>query len=76
MMLFRGGREGVVPNVSYSDGKTVASAVSRKKVYVPPGHKVSCNSRLGRDMYSPDSIGSYIFPKQLAMCGNLRRWLD
>ena len=33
------------------------------EVYVPPGHKLSCDSRCGPDMYSPDIIGSYIFFK-------------
>ena len=36
---------------------------SAGKVYVPPGHKLSCNSRLSPDMYSPHSIDSYIFFK-------------
>ena len=30
---------------------------------MPPGHKLSCDSRSGPDMYSPDTIGSYNFFK-------------
>ena len=30
---------------------------------MPPGHKLSCDSRCGPDMYSPDIIGSYNFFK-------------
>ena len=30
------------------------------KVYVSPGHKLSCDSRCGPDMYSLDIIGSSI----------------
>ena len=33
------------------------------KVYVPPGNKISCDSRSGHDIYSPDIIDSYIFFK-------------
>ena len=40
-----------------------SQARSAGKVYVPPGHKLSCNSRCSPDMCSPDSIGSYIFLK-------------
>ena len=36
---------------------------SADKVYVPPGHKLSCDSRCGPDMYSPDIIGSHILFK-------------
>ena len=38
-------------------------ARSAGKVYVLPGHKLSCDSRCGPDMYSPDIIDSYIFFK-------------
>ena len=30
---------------------------------MPPGHKLSCDSRCGPDMYSPYIIGSYNFLK-------------
>ena len=30
---------------------------------MPPGHKLSCDSRFVPDMYSPDIIGSYNFFK-------------
>ena len=38
-----------------------SQARSAGKVYVPPGYKLSCDSRCGPDMYSPDIIGPYIF---------------
>ena len=40
-----------------SEGRTAG------EVYVPPGHKLSCDSRCSPGMYSPDIIGSYIFFK-------------
>ena len=40
-----------------------SQARSVGEVYVPPGNKLSCDSRCGPDMYSPDTIGSYIFFK-------------
>ena len=38
-----------------------SQARSAGELYVPPGHKLSCDPRCGPDMYSPDIIGSYIF---------------
>ena len=38
-----------------------SQARSAGKVYVPPGHKLSCDPKCSPDMCSPDSIGSYIF---------------
>ena len=38
-------------------------ARSAGKVYMPPGHKLSCDPRRSPDMCSPDSIGTYILPK-------------
>ena len=38
-----------------------SQARSAGKIHVPPGHKLSCDSRCGPYMYSPDIIGSYIF---------------
>ena len=40
-----------------------SQARSAGKVYVPPGHKLSCDPRCSPDMCSPDSVGSYIFLK-------------
>ena len=40
-----------------------SQARSAGKVYVPPGHKLSCDPRCSPDMCSPNSIGSYIFLK-------------
>ena len=40
-----------------------SQARSAGKVYVPPGHKLSCDPKYSPDMCSPDSIGSYIFLK-------------
>ena len=40
-----------------------SQARSAGKVYVPPGHKLSCGPRCSPDLCSPDSIGSYIFLK-------------
>ena len=40
-----------------------SQARSAGEVYVPPGHKLSCDPRCGPDMYSSDIIGSYIFFK-------------
>ena len=40
-----------------------SQARSAGKVYVPPGHKFSCDPRCSPGMCSPDSIGSYIFLK-------------
>ena len=40
-----------------------SQARSAGKVYVPPGHKLSCDPRRSPDMCSPDSIGKYILPK-------------
>ena len=40
-----------------------SKARSAGKVYVPPIHRLSCDSRCGPDIYSPDIIGSYIFFK-------------
>ena len=36
---------------------------SAGEVFVSPGHKLSCDLRCGPDMYSPDTIGLYIFIK-------------
>ena len=40
-----------------------SQARSAGKVYVPPGHTLSCGPRCSPDMCSPDIIGSYIFLK-------------
>ena len=40
-----------------------SQARSAGEVYVPPGHKLSCNPRCGPDIFSSDIIGSYIFFK-------------
>ena len=40
-----------------------SQARSAGKVYVPPGHKLSCDPRCSLDMCSPDSIGSHVFLK-------------
>ena len=48
-------------------------ARSAGEAYVSPGHKLSCDSRCGPDIYSHDIIGPYISLRQLAMSGSLRR---
>ena len=40
-----------------------SQARSAGEVYMPPGYKLSCDSRYGPDMYSRDVIGLYIFFK-------------
>ena len=40
-----------------------SQARSAGEVYVPPGHKLSCDPRCSPGMCSPDSIGSYVFLK-------------
>ena len=40
-----------------------SQAQSAGKVYVPPGHKLSCDPRCSPGMYSPVSIGLYVFLK-------------
>ena len=53
-----------------------SQARSGGKVYVLPGHKLSCDARCGPDMYSPDIINSFISFKTAGGGGSLRRWSD
>ena len=40
-----------------------SQARSAGEVYMPPGYKLNCDSRCGRDIYSHNVIGLYIFFK-------------
>ena len=53
-----------------------SQARSAGKVYVPLGHKLSCGSRCGPDMYSIDIIGSYILFKTVDNGWDFTKMLD